>query len=163
MLLSQPINSFSSWVIMYLQGGPCSHVAMLTKEGTVIEAISAGVVERPVDVYFDGKRYLTIRRHREWNEELGQKVVSFSRSQVGCKYAWRKVIALGFHTLIGNHWNWRPGLSFDVLTILAAGWFISHRHPDWQAAILALAALYALAVLIMRSKPHRPPYEMTGG
>ena len=45
-LFSQPVNSFTSWVVMYFQGGPCSHVGMLTNEGTVIEAIAIGVIER---------------------------------------------------------------------------------------------------------------------
>jgi hypothetical protein len=160
-LFSQPTQSFTSWVVMYFQGGPCSHVAMLTKEGTVIEAISSGVVERPADVYFDGKHFLTIRRHREWNEELGQKLVSFQRSQIGRGYASRKVIVLGFHILIGNHWNRRLRLSIDILTVLAALWLISYRLPSLQAAILVLAALYSMAVIVIRLKSHPAPYETT--
>ena len=160
-LFSQPIHSFTSWVVMYLQGRPCSHVATLTKEGTVIEAIPTGFVERPADIYFDGKHYLAIRRHREWNEEFGQKVVSFGRSQIGCGYAWRKVITLGLHILIGNHWDWRPRISFDVLIVLAALWLISYRHASLQTAIVAIAALYAMAVFIIRLKPHQAPYERT--
>ena len=118
-LFSQPINSFTSWVVMYFQGGPCSHVGTLTNEGTIVEAITAGVVERPASVYFDGKHYLTIRRLQQMDEESGQRVVFWMRSRIGNRYGWGKVVSLGLHILIGNHWDWRPRISFDVLIFTA--------------------------------------------
>jgi hypothetical protein len=160
-LFSQPINSFTSWVVMYFQGGPCSHVGMLTSEGTVIEAITAGVVERSASEYFDGKHYVGIREHREWNSEMGQQLVSTARSQIGCKYNWGGVVSLGFHILIGNHWDWRPRISFDVLIFLATAWLTAYKFPSARWTILAVGVLYGAILFMVRLKPHPAPYETT--
>ena len=40
-----------SWVISKVDRGPWSHTAICTGEGTVLEAITTGVCERPLDVY----------------------------------------------------------------------------------------------------------------
>jgi len=158
-LFSQPTNSFTSWVVMYFQGGPCSHVATLTKAGTVVEAITSGVVERSASVYFDGKHYLAIGKHRQWNEEIGQRVVSFMRSQVGCRCGWGKIVSLGFHILIGDHSDWRPRISFDVLILLATAWLAAYKFHSVQWGILTVGAVYAGTVSIIRLRPHPAPYD----
>src|ERR1700730_4899712 len=82
MLFCQPIGSFTSWVVMYFQGGPCSHVGTLTENKTVLEAITTGVTERPASAYFDGKHFLAIRRHPGITTEQEQQVVGFLRDQI---------------------------------------------------------------------------------
>jgi len=161
LLFSQPINSLTSWVVMYFQGGPGSHVGTLTDNGTVLEAITTGVVEREASVYFDGKHYLAIGRHAQWDEEIGQKVVSFMRSQIGCGYAWGGVVSLGLHILIGNHWDWRPRISFDVLILLAFAWLAVHKFPLIQWMMLVVGVLYAAIVVIVRLRPHPALTETT--
>jgi hypothetical protein len=158
-LFSQPINSFTSWAVMYFQGGPCSHVGMLTNEKTVIEAITAGVVERPASVYFDGKHYLAIRRHGDFNEEKGEQAVLFARSTIGCKYGWGKVVLLGLHILVGNHWDWRPRISFDVLIFLAIMWLAAYKFPSIRWLIQALGILYATIVFLARLRHSPTSYE----
>lgn len=158
-IFSQPTNSFPSWVVMYFQGGPCSHVGTLTKEGTVIEAITTGVVERSASVYFDGKHYLAIGRLPQWDEEIGQRAVSFMRSQIGCRYAWGKVVSLGFHILIGDHWDWRPRTSLDALILLTTAWLAAYKFPSIQWGILTVGAVYAATVFIIRLRPHPAPYD----
>ncbi len=159
-LFSLPVNSFTSWVVMYCQGGPPSHVAMLTKEGTVIEAITAGVVERPVSVYFDGKHYLQI-----WilplDAEGGKRMLSFARSQIGCRYGSEQVVRLGLLILLGDHHHWRPQISFDVLIFLATAWLSAYKLPPLRWVILALGVVYGLIVFIFRLRPHPAHYDIT--
>jgi hypothetical protein len=154
-LFSQPRRAFASWIVMYFQGGPCSHVGTLTAEGTVLEAITSGVVERPVSVYFDGMHYLCIKRLRGIDDDRARKAVSWMRSQIGCRYAWGKVMALGFHILIGNHWDWRPRISLDAFIALLFLWGILYEVPRMQVAIAAIAILYAAVLLFCRWKMHR--------
>ena len=161
LLFSQPINSFTSWVVMYFQGGPCSHVGMLTNEGTVIEAITAGHVEHPASAYFDGKHYLAIGKHREWDNETRQQTVSIARSQIGLGYGWGNLVSLGLHILIGDHRDWRPRISFDVLIFLATAWLATYKFPSLRWMILAVGILYGSMVFIFRLRPHPAPHETT--
>jgi hypothetical protein len=160
-LFSQPINSFKSWVVMYFQGGPCSHVGMLTNEGTVVEAIGDGVVERPASVYFDGNHYLAVKRLRQSNDEAGHRMVSLARSQIGCKYNWGGVVSLGFHILIGNHWDWRPRISFDAFILLASAWLVAYKFPSVRWFILFVGTAYAATLFMVRLRLHPAPYETT--
>lgn len=159
MLFSQPINSFMSWVVMYFQGGPGSHVGMLTDQGTIVEAVTAGVVERSASAYFDGKHYLKIGRHRQMNEDSGKKAVFFMRSHIGKKYGWGKAVSLGLHILIGNHWDWRSRITIDVLFFLATAWLVAYKVSSLRWAIPAVGILYASLVFIIRLRPHTSPIE----
>jgi hypothetical protein len=160
-LCCQPLNSPASWIVMYFQGGPCSHVAMLTKQGNVIEAIASGVVERPASVYFDGKHYLTIRHHQQWTEEMGRALVSSMRKLIGCRYGWGKLVSLGFHILIGNTSDWRPRIGIDAFILLATVWLAAYKIPSIRWVVLAIGALYAATLFMVRLRPHPAPYETT--
>jgi hypothetical protein len=44
-IFCHPLNSFVGWVVMYVTGGPWSHVGIFTSEGTVLEAITRALLK----------------------------------------------------------------------------------------------------------------------
>jgi hypothetical protein len=81
---------------MYVTGSLWSHVGILTSEGTVMEAITQGAVERPVSCYFDGKHYLCIKPlNSTFTDERRREIVSHGRSMLGIRYGWAQAIRLG--------------------------------------------------------------------
>lgn len=120
MLFCYSIGSFTSWAVMYFQGASVggSHVATLTENKTVIEAITTGVTERPASVYFDGKHFLAITPVPRGTLESEQLALHFMRGQIEKKYSFGGVARLGLNIIIGNHPDWRPRISIDVLIVL---------------------------------------------
>jgi hypothetical protein len=148
-LFSHPLNSLVSWLIMYVTGGPWSHVATLTSQGTVLEAIAQGVVERPATCYFDGKRYLLIGHLMDAvTDEQRNRIVSLGRSMVGIvRYNWWGAIQLGLRIIFGFGHGWRLRHSIDVVLFLAGVWFLSKPFPPLRLGLIVLASIYVAIVL----------------
>jgi hypothetical protein len=93
-------RSFISRMIAYVDQGTWSHVGKYSGSGTVLEAISAGVVERPIDVYHDIRYRIGVYRHAATADQLAQ-LIAFFRSQVGKPYNYRGVTRLGVRKTLG--------------------------------------------------------------
>lgn len=168
-IFCHPLNAFMSWIVMYVTGGPWSHVGILTNQGTVLEAITQGFVERPATCYFDGRHYVCIKRLNATDEQR-RKVVSLGRQGVGIiKYDWLGAFRLGLVHIFGAHDGWQIRCSIDVVLLLSIFYFVA-RHSPLVRSVLALLAVAYIAVVFanrplrrrMRAAQHKlqrePPF-----
>lgn len=91
-------SSFISCLIAHVDRGAWSHVAAYIGEGHICEAITSGVVERPLDVYHSPNFRLGVYRATSVDAE---KMIAFSRAQLGKRYNYRGVLRLGALKLLG--------------------------------------------------------------
>lgn len=80
-----------SWISRLIAYGDCgtwSHVVSYIGEGRICEAITAGVVERRIDVYHHSRYRLGLYRWSTDAEKIAQAVV-ITRGQVGKRYNYR--------------------------------------------------------------------------
>lgn len=87
-------QSFFSKLISLVDKGPWSHCAICAGDGTVIEATTSGVVERPIDSYAAPRYRLGLYRVRS---EAGDadKLIAYYRAQLGKPYSYRKALRAG--------------------------------------------------------------------
>lgn len=99
LLLTYDTKSFASRVISYLDNGPWSHAATCSGEDTVIEATTAGVLERPLEVYGAARYRLGLYR---WVPPIPDPAASiaWSRSRIGNGYSYRKAMKAGLQKLL---------------------------------------------------------------
>jgi hypothetical protein len=161
-IFSHPVNSFVSWLIMYVTGGPWSHVGTLTSEGTVLEAIAQGVVERPVTCYLDGKHYVLIKHlMAAVTDSQRHRIVSFGRSKVGiAKYGWGKAIRLGLRIIFGFSSGWQIRCSIDVVLLLITLSFLAKPFPSLRLGLILLASIYIVIVFATMGSRRREQDRM---
>jgi hypothetical protein len=156
-IFCHPLNSFVGWVVMYVTGGPWSHVGILTSEGTVLEAITRGVVERSATCYFDGRHYILIKHlHPRVTNEQRRHMISRGRSKVGIvKYDWAGVIRLGLRLIFGFNYGWQIRCSIDVVLFLCTLSFVARAIPWLRLAFILLAGIYIAIVFASKHFPQR--------
>ena len=91
--------SLFSQIISLVDGGPWSHCALYTGERTVIEALTAGVCERLIDVYADSRYRVGLYRLRSGLVNQGD-IVEFRQSVIGRPYSYRKAALVGMQKLL---------------------------------------------------------------
>lgn len=91
-------KSLSSKLISWVDNGPWSHCATCSGDGTVIEAITSGMVERPIDSYAPSRYRLGLYRLRRGTFDA-DKMIAFSRAQLGKPYNYRGALRAGFEKL----------------------------------------------------------------
>jgi hypothetical protein len=159
LIACHPLNSFVSWVVMYVTGSLWSHVGILTSECTVLEAITQGSVERPVSCYFDGKHYLLIKPlNSTFTDERRREIVSRGRSRLGIRYGWGQAIRLGLQTICGFHCGWQIRCSIDVVLLLAAFWLVA-RPFHWLRLVLGILAVGYVAVVFAGNRSRKKMQE----
>jgi hypothetical protein len=105
-------KSVASRLITYLDQGTWSHVGMYTGEGRICEAVTSGVTERSIEAYHDPRYRLGIYRLGGSPEQI-DKMIEWSRSQIGKAYAFRKVLRLGIRMILGI---WPPSVETRQVT-----------------------------------------------
>jgi hypothetical protein len=146
-----PTNWFVGWLVMYVIDYPFSHVGVLTREGTVVEATLSGTIERPAAAYFDGNHYLRIVRMQGLDDDKEKKVVAAMRKKIGGGYDLGAAIAKGLRALSGGtlHYSFKHGV--DVLLTLAGLALLIRRFPVFGFwGIVALAIGYVVLVIVNR-------------
>jgi hypothetical protein len=91
-------RSILSKAIAALDHGVWSHVAQYVGDGQIVEATTAGVVERSVTVYNTGVHRLGL--YRPTGSGDATKVVAFGRSQIGKRYNYKGVLRLGINKFL---------------------------------------------------------------
>jgi hypothetical protein len=159
-IFCHPLNSLTSWVIMYVTASPWSHVGMLTSAGTVLEAITQGVVERPATCYFDGKHYLLIKRLMDAiTDQQRREMVSLGRSHVGVvKYDFRGAIRLGLSIIFGFNSGWQIRCSIDVVMFLCTLALLARALPWLGFTFIVLSGIY-MAVVFAGTRTRRKQRE----
>jgi hypothetical protein len=99
LLFTFDTQSIFSKIISIIDRGPWSHCAMYTGDDTVIEALTSGVCERPIEVYADPKYRVGLYRSRTRLPEP-EKGIHFARSQIGKRYSYRKAALAGLLKLL---------------------------------------------------------------
>jgi hypothetical protein len=94
-------KSLISRLIARFDHGTWSHVGVYSGEGTIVEAITAGVVERNVDVYHDPRYRLGIYRHKTLDSKGAKDLVDAMRSQLGKGYNFPAVVRLAIVKVLG--------------------------------------------------------------
>jgi hypothetical protein len=92
--------SFVSRMIAYVDQGTWSHIGAYSGDGAVIEAISAGVVERPIEVYHDFRYRIGVYRHAG-AAGRSEQLIGLLRSELGKPYKYRGVLRLGVRKILG--------------------------------------------------------------
>jgi hypothetical protein len=85
-------HSVTSKIITNIDQGPGSHIAMCTGEGTIVEVITEGVVEKPLSVY-EGPEF-HVGLYRTNNPEKEQSV-EMMRSRIGNGYNYKGAMLAG--------------------------------------------------------------------
>jgi hypothetical protein len=93
-------KSVASRLITYLDQGTWSHVGTYTGDGRICEAITTGVTERSIEAYHHPRYRLGAYRPVASTEQI-EKMIESGRSQVGKRYAFRKVLRLGIRMIVG--------------------------------------------------------------
>lgn len=94
-------RSLISRLIARFDHGTWSHVGCYSGDGTILEAFSAGVVERDIEVYYDQKYRLGVYRASSLHMEGAEAVVRYQRSQLGARYNYRGVFRLAMFKIFG--------------------------------------------------------------
>jgi hypothetical protein len=89
-------KGITSKIISKIDSGPWSHVGMCSGKGTIVEAITKGVVERPLSVYAGDNYHVGLYRYVGSEKE---EAVSFMRSQIGKKYNFKGAYIAGTQKL----------------------------------------------------------------
>ena len=99
LLFTFDTKSLFSRIISKVDSGPWSHSAMCTGEGTVIEAITTGVCERPLDVYAPSHYRVGLYRLK-CGLQNQEDLLKFSRAKIGQPYSYRKAVLVGIEKLL---------------------------------------------------------------
>jgi hypothetical protein len=91
-------KSLFSKLITLVDNGPWSHCGTCTGDGTVIEALTSGVVERPIDSYSDPRYRVGLYRVISGTDDPDRRI-AFHRSQLGKRYNYRGAIIAGLRKL----------------------------------------------------------------
>jgi hypothetical protein len=94
-------KSLISRLIARFDHGTWSHVGVYTGERTIVEAITAGVVERNIEVYHDPRYRLGIYRHKTIGPKAATSLVDVLRSQLGKRYDFLSAIRLAIFKVLG--------------------------------------------------------------
>jgi hypothetical protein len=94
-------KSLISKLIARFDHGTWSHVGGYSGEGTVVEAIAQGVVERDIAVYRNPRYRLGIYRYKTLDPQSATRMVDFGRSQLGRPYSFRALTRLAVLKLFG--------------------------------------------------------------
>lgn len=106
---SSRVSKLISWV----DDCPWSHSAIYTGEKTVVEAITSGVTERPISVYFEYNIRLGLYRNSMSDIEAMQAVQKM-RLLIGHGYSYRKAILAGIQKIL--HLNRTKPLGTDIIS-----------------------------------------------
>ena len=138
-----PVGSVISWAIMYVTGGPWSHVGILTEGRTVIEAVTGGVIERPFAEYFDGNCFLAMK-HLDEEKANGDRVVDSARNEVGKGYNYLGALRLGLLIIGGAKADWQTRFIVDVVLLSIGVLVLAHS----RIVPFTLTCSYLLAVAL---------------
>ncbi len=142
--------SLTSWLIMYLTSSPWNHTGMFTGDGTVIEALTDGTIERPFSDYLDGRSYMSAYTPPYLDVDGPTNAVAHARSAIGAPYNWLGVLRLGAKILLGRHAHYRLRLSIDVLIVLGILSLPALRWKPWIFATSTLTIPYLATVVYSR-------------
>lgn len=92
-----------SWLIAALDRGSWSHTAMYSGEGTVLEAITSDVTERPLNVYRRPGVRIGVYRMASSPTQNPDKALVFARQRIGDRYGWAQLLRKGFQLLAHAH------------------------------------------------------------
>ena len=94
LLCTYDTKSFISKIISKVDRGPWSHCALYSGEGTVLESISIGVVERSLEVYNTSRYRIGLYRVK-FDVPNKKEILEFARSKIGEKYSFKKALMAG--------------------------------------------------------------------
>jgi hypothetical protein len=111
------LNSFISWIIMYVCGGIFSHVMIFYSKDVVFDCTTKGVHLAPLQNYFDGRHYLTLIEIPDVDPD---DIRSRAQSMLGAGYAYFKVFKLGLSFISGVNPESRWALAVDFSIFLGS-------------------------------------------
>lgn len=96
-------TSRNSRLIAAIDRGSWSHTAMYSGDGTVLESITSGVRERPLEVYRRPGIRIGVYRMTGAPTAEADKAISWARQRIGNGYGWAQLGKKGFQTLLRLH------------------------------------------------------------
>jgi hypothetical protein len=94
-------KSIASRLITHLDQGTWSHVGQYVGNGKIVEAMTAGVVERSIEEYHHHRYRLGVYRLPDASTEQIESIIAAMRSRIGDRYSYRKVLLLGIRLALG--------------------------------------------------------------
>lgn len=150
-------GSFVSWVIMYfaLWGPPANHVFTFGEAGMIVDVTpTAGVIERPLSDYLDGRSYFQVVPKEVPPAEERMEILARAQSKIGTRYGWSQAGAIGIDVLYGRR-QWEPGhwrLWTDVMIALAI-LSVPRRWIGWWPDLVVRIGRRYLRMLIVNRLP----------
>lgn len=137
------LNSFVSWIIMYVTDGPFSHVAMIYSKEVIFDCTTKGVHLAPLKTYFVGDHYLRIQYLPE--VDLNDFRVR-SKSMLGGGYNYFGALNLGlsFITGVNPRTRWRLAIDTAILITIFSILFSFFTHGIDLFDILTIPAAYLI-------------------
>lgn len=144
-IVSKGIIYFTRWDRM--SDFKASHTLIATEENSCVEAQGRGVVEAPLNHYFDDLRYaIAFRKPRGWTPELGERIVKSAREHIGKKYGYALIVGNAItHSVAGKLFS---KITKGWTTRVISKWFDAHDAEICSETVaLALQAQPELAKL----------------
>jgi len=117
LLFIQTLNSFISWLIMYLTKSDISHNAIYIGNGMISHATTAGVLEEPIDTLYGDSIIIPCRM--KFTKLQQEKLSETKNKLVGQPYNWSWVISKGILILTcREHVYFRFSFLIDILLVL---------------------------------------------
>jgi hypothetical protein len=150
-------GSFVSWVIMYASRWrtPASHTFLFGEDGMIVDVIPrAGVIERPLSDYLDGRSYFAVAPKDIPPPETRMEALAEMKSHIGARYGWSQAARKGAGVLYGRregepaHWR----LWTDVVIVLPIS-SVPRRWISWWPDLLVRIGPRYLRTLILNRLP----------
>ena len=158
-LFVQTLQSFQSWLIMYLTKSEVSHVAGYAGNRTILHATTAGIVTESLEVLLN-EETIVVPCSLPMSEEQRHLFERATARYQGAPYNWRHVVLKGLRILFGRdplyyRWSFMLDLALALL-ILDVPFLVFTGRP----LLLYVLPLYALSVLICRSYARLRPLNV---
>jgi hypothetical protein len=137
------LNSFVSWLIMYVTNGRFSHVATLYSKEVIFDCTPKGVHFAPLQTYFVGNHYLYIQHLPD--VDLHDFRVR-ANSMLGGRYNYFGALNLGlsFITGVNPRTRWRLAIDTAIFLTIFSLLFSFFRHGFDIFEIFTIPAVYLI-------------------
>lgn len=141
-------DSIKSWGVMYYTNSIWSHTGMFTENSNVTHATTGGVVEHDFAHLLDGESYISIMQLKETLTEIQkEKMLEFSRDQIGCGFNWNGVIKMWISILVGSHAQFRIQYWVDIILLILPLFFLAFIDVRLSLLPISLITLYTATVV----------------
>lgn len=120
-LFVETLNSWMSWLVMYMTKSEISHVALYVGNHSIAHATLDGAAIEPIEVLYDEETRI-LPLISPIPDETRQLVLPYFKDELcGVPYGWRDVIKKATRIFLGRDWRYfRWSFLVDLIVVLLA-------------------------------------------